>query len=666
MAGRIAGITIEIGGDTTNLQKSLKSVDSALKTTQSNLKDINKLLKLDPSNVELLRQKQAALNQAVTLTKDRLEELKAAQAGVKEGTAEWDALQREIIATEQELQRLTKEQRAFGNVAGQVLKAAGQKVKEFGSKVEEAGRKLSGISGAAGAIGGALLKMGYDSVKSADDLNTLSKQTGIATDELQKMQYASDRVDVSVESITGALKKMKTNMTPTNEAFKSLGVEVANADGSLRSANDVFYDTLSALSGIDNEVERDQAAMSIFGKSADELAGIIDDGGESLKAFGQEAEDLGLILDQETLDALNDTNDTLDSLKANLKGTAATIGSNVASVVAPVLEKIATAIAGITERLRELSPEQTETIMKIVGVVAAVAPALIIIGKLISGIGSIVTVLGSVVGFLGGPLTLAIGAAIAVGVLLWKNWDKIKEVAANLWSGMKAGWEKVKSGVTSVVDTIKTATKERWENIKTTFTEAGGGIQGAVAVYWESVKSIWTAGFNAVDSLTNGKLSQIRDKFKSIFDNVVNTVRNALNKIKNFVANLKLQLPHIKLPHFKVSGGEPPYGLGGKGSLPKIEIDWYKAAYENPVIFTQPTILQTPQGYKGFGDGNGAEIVMGLDRLRELVGTKNNAPQAVNVTVVLEGDAKGIFRVVKAQNTTLTRATNYNALAVGG
>lgn len=665
MAGRIAGITIEIGGDTTNLQKSLKGVDSALKTTQSNLKDINKLLKLDPSNIELLRQKQANLNQAVTLTKDRLEELKAAQAGVKEGTAEWDNLQREIIATEQELQRLTKEQRDFGNVAGQVLKAAGQKVSEFGSKVEDAGRKLSGISGAAGAIGGALLKMGYDSVKSADDLNTLSKQTGIATDELQKMQYASDRVDVSVESITGALKKMKTNMTPTNEAFKSLGVEVANADGSLRSANDVFYDTLSALSGIDNEVERDQAAMSIFGKSADELAGIIDDGGASLKAFGQEAEDLGLILDQETLDALNDTNDTLDSLKANLKGTAATIGSNVATVVAPVLEKIATAIAGITERLRELSPEQTETILKIVGVVAAVAPAIIIIGKLISGIGSIISVIGAVVGVLGGPLTLAIGAAIAVGVLLWKNWDKIKEVASNLWEGMKAGWEKVKTGVTGVVDNIKQAATDRWEHIKTTFNEAGGGIQGAVAVYWDGIKSAWETGFNALDSLTGGKLSELKEQFTAKVTEIKDTVKEIWQKIKDFFKE-PITLPHIKLPHFKILPEGWKIGDLLQGIKPTLTIKWYKKAYENPVMFTQPTVLQTPQGYKGFGDGHGAEIVMGLDKLRELVGAQDTNPQAVNVTVVLEGEARDIFRVVSRQNSVRTRATAYNALAVGG
>ena len=96
MATRIAGITIENGGDTTKLQKALKGVDSQLKTTQNNLKDINKLLKLDPGNTELLTQKQQNLQKAISGTKDRLQQLKDAQGQVAKGTQEWDALQREI------------------------------------------------------------------------------------------------------------------------------------------------------------------------------------------------------------------------------------------------------------------------------------------------------------------------------------------------------------------------------------------------------------------------------------------------------------------------------------------------------------------------------------------------------------------------------------------
>ena len=608
MAGRIAGITIEIGGDTTNLQKSLKNVDKQLKTTQDNLKDIDRLLKLKPTSVELLTQKQKNLKDAIKLTSDRLEELKKAQEGVQKGTPEWDALQREIIETETKLQGLEKEYKTFGSVAKQELQAVGQKLKDAGGKVSELGQKLSGFSGAAAAIGGGLLKLGYDAVTSADDLNTLSKQTGISTEELQKMQYASSLVDVSVEDITGALKKLKSKIDPSNKSLAALGIATTNADGSLRDATDVFNDALVALSQIENETERDQAAMDLFGKSADSLAGIIDDGGQALRDYGQQAEDLGLILDQDTLDSLNETNDTIDQMKAQISSTMAVIGSKVVPVVAPLLEKVGELIANVATKLSEMNPEVMDTVLKVVGVAAAIAPVLIIGGKLISGLGTLVTTIGTVVGVLGGPLTLAIAAAVAIGVLLWKNWDTVKEKATELKDNVVQSWENIKAEVTSVIDTIK----GKIDDFKAKFDE----LKEKVSSVWETIKGILTG---------------------------------------------EISLPHIPLPHFKIEPDGWKLGDLLKGVKPSLSIDWYRKAYENPVMFTSPTVLATPGGLKGFGDGTGAEIVMGLDKLREMVGAGNN----VTVQVVLEGDARGLFKVVNKTNSVRTKATNYNALAAG-
>jgi phage-related minor tail protein len=607
VAGRIAGITIEIGGNTTKLQKALSGVDKQLRATQANLKDVNKLLKLNPGNTELLTQKQKNLTEAIQLTKDRLNQLKDAQSGVQKGSAEWDALQREIIETEGRLKGLQTEMRNFGSVTAQQIKVVGGKLQEAGGKIEDVGRKLSGISAGAAAIGGGLLKLGYSAVQSADDLNTLSKQTGISTDELQKMQYASDLVDVSLEDITGALRKMKPKMDENNETFKNLGVSVTNADGSLRSATDVFYDSIKALSGIQNETERDQIAMALFGKGADELAGIIDDGGEALKQYGDEAENLGLIMSGDTLDALNQTNDVIDQTKARLAGTAAQIGADVATVLGPALEKGAEWIGTITAKLRELTPEQTETILKIVGIVAAIGPVLVIGGKLIAGVGSLISVLGSVVGFLGGPLTIAIGAVIAIGVLLWKNWDTIKEKAISLWNGLKATFESIKSTITGVVQNVISKMQALWDKISTTF-------------------------------------NNIKDKVK----NVVDTIKGIFNTTISF--------PHIKLPHFNVSGGKVPWGLGGKGTPPSISINWYRKAYDNPIMFTSPTVLATPSGLKGFGDGSGAEIVMGLDKLRQLVGEQDqNRVTIGNVNINVNGAGKNAEQIARDLQNILNR-----------
>lgn len=663
MAGRIAGITIVIDGDTTKLQSALKGVDSQLKTTQSNLKDINKLLKLDPSNTELLTQKQKNLESAISATKERLSMLKDAQKDVAEGSAEWDTLQREIIATEQSLKSLEQQQREFGSVASQQIKAAGAAMQGFGDKVSAAGQKMKGISTAAsGALAG-LAGMAYKSVTAADELNTLSKQTGLTTSELQKMKYASDFVDVTLEDMTGALTKTKKAMTGNDALWEQLGVSVKNADGSMRDATDVFYDSLEALSKVENETERDQLAMQLFGKSADKLAGIIDDGGAALKKYGKEAEDLGVILGEDTVDDLNEIKDTLDKLKKQGGAALAKLGATVAKVLAPALDKGAKLIDKISEKLSKLTPKQTETIMKILAVVAAIAPLLSIGGKLIKVVGSITSVVGTVVGVLGGPLTLAIGAVIAIGVLLYKNWDKIKETAINLYTNLKATWANIKSALSSTMENIKTSLSNAWTNIKTTASNAanavktsvsnawnnvknvtstawdgvksvlsnkwnaiksayeahGGGLKGVASAAVEGIKQYFTLGFDTLNSLLGGRLDTLKSKISTAFETVKTTIKNAIDKIKSLF-NFSWSLPNIKLPHFRVTGGKWPYGLGGEGYLPSISIDWYKKAYNNPMLFKSPTVLATPNGYKGFGDGHGAEIVLGLNKLRELVG----------------------------------------------
>lgn len=586
---RIRGLTIELGADASGVTKALKEIDSNLKTTQSNLKDINKLLKLDPKNTELLTQKQKNLEDAIDLTKKRVEELKNAQSNVAEGTKEWDAIQREIISTEASLKDLEKQYKDFGSVASQQVKAVGESLKSAGSKVTEFGQKLAPVSATATAFGTGLLKLGYDAVTASDDLNTLSKQTGFTTAEIQKMQYAADRIDVSFEDIAGALKKFKSKIDPSNKSLQALGVSVTDADGNLRDATDVFQDAITALSKIDNETEKDQMAMELFGKSADSLAGIIDDGGAALKDFGDEAENLGLILDQDTLDSLNATNDEIDKIKAQIKGTMAVIGAQVVPVVAPLVTKIAELVQNVAQKLSELNPETMETIMTITGIVAAVAPVIIIGGKLISGIGTLVTAAGSLIGIFGSPLTLVIAGVIAFGVLLYKNWDTIKATATDLAKRVKTSWENLKTAVGTAVDSVKTkieTLKEKFETLK----------EKVVGV-WETIKGILTG---------------------------------------------QISLPKIPLPHFTISPPGWSFSDLFKGEIPSLGIDWYKKAYDNPVLFTSPTVIGTPSGAKGFGDGNGAEIVMGLNKLRELVGNRETSePILITTQVVLDGKVVG-------------------------
>ena len=149
MASRIKGLVIEIGADTTKLESALKSVNSTIKTTQAELKDVEKLLKLDPTNTDLLAQKQKALQGAISATKEKLEALKTAQEQAKTalengdlGQDKYNALQREIIETEQELKNLQSEAQN-AHSALEKISAAGDKLQSIGAGITDVGKKLT-------------------------------------------------------------------------------------------------------------------------------------------------------------------------------------------------------------------------------------------------------------------------------------------------------------------------------------------------------------------------------------------------------------------------------------------------------------------------------------------------------------------------------------------
>ena len=376
---KVRGVTIEIGGDVSELSKALKGVNSDISKTQKELKDVEKLLKLDPSNTELLRQKHELLGKQVADTKTKLETLKKAEEelnknGVDKHSDQYRALEREIVSTEHSLRELEAAAAASNVTLTKVSQTFG-KISDASGKVAQA---TKGISTAAGGALAGIAGLAYKSVQAADDLNTLAKQTGISTAELQKMQYASDLIDVSVDSITGAMTKMKKNMASTSKdtqaAFQRIGVSVQDSNGQLRDATTVFYEVLEGLSHVANETERDTLAMQLFGRSADELAGIVDDGGAALRELGLEAEQLGLIMDQQTLDSLNNVNDAVDKLKAKANGELAQAGAKAMEALMPVFEKVLDAMSKALDYIGSLDEDQIKMLATLLAVTAAISP----------------------------------------------------------------------------------------------------------------------------------------------------------------------------------------------------------------------------------------------------------------------------------------------------
>jgi chromosome segregation ATPase len=188
----------------------------------------------------------------------------------------------------------------------------------------------------------AMIYMTKESAAFADNIITLSMQTGQSTQQLQEFAYASELIDVSVDTLQGSLTKLTNNMQDTmngtgnaKASFEALGVSVTNADGSMRSANDVFYETIDALGQVKNETERDAMSMDIFGRSAQDLNPLIIQGSQTLKAYADEAHNVGYVLDDEALSALGAVDDAYQRLQNTQEG----VKNQLSAEFAPYLEE---------------------------------------------------------------------------------------------------------------------------------------------------------------------------------------------------------------------------------------------------------------------------------------------------------------------------------------
>jgi TP901 family phage tail tape measure protein len=269
VANRIKGITVEIGGDTTGLDKALKGVNNTIRSTQSSLRDVNRLLKLDPKNTTLLSQKQKLLKDSINATKEKLDGLKEAQKQAKEqlergelGQDKYDALQREIVETEQELKRLEAEAK---NCESKMAKLAdvGSKMEKIGDGMTAAGKKILPVSGAVAGLGAV-------SVKTAADFDTAMSKVA------------------AVSGATGEdFDKLRAKAREMGAKTKFSASEAAEAMNYMAMAGWKTEDMLSGVEGI----------MNLAAASGEDLATTSDIVTDALTAFGLSAEDSGHFAD---------------------------------------------------------------------------------------------------------------------------------------------------------------------------------------------------------------------------------------------------------------------------------------------------------------------------------------------------------------------------------
>lgn len=281
MANRIKGITVEIGGDTTKLQTALKGVNGQIKSTQSQLKDVEKLLKMDPGNTELLAQKEKLLADAVKETKEKLDTLKTAaeqaDKALADGTIskdQYDALQREIIETEQDLKKL-ETQASTSAVALEKISLAGEKMKSAGDKISTAGEKLLPVTAAVTGLGTAAVTTAASFESS---MSQVQATMGITKDAMSTVDGQSVN---TMDTLTNLAKKMGSET-----AFSAS--ECAQALNYLALAG---YDTEQMCNTL-------PTVLNLAAAGDIDLASASDMVTDAMSALGMEVDEAGTMVDQ--------------------------------------------------------------------------------------------------------------------------------------------------------------------------------------------------------------------------------------------------------------------------------------------------------------------------------------------------------------------------------
>lgn len=591
MAGNIKGITIEFRGDSTKLDKALRSIKSESKSVDQQLKEVNRALKFNPNSTELLAQKQTLLKQKIGTTKDELEAFKAAEKKLKaqnvdKQSQEWMEVRRNIIQCESRLKYFNKE---LKKVAAPQLKALGNQFQSAGQKMKSAGIGMS-VGGAAMIVAGKKLLELSEVQHSAETklveiyekrmgaTEAAAKSTMRLASAIQKEGVVGDEVTLSGAQQLATFAKYPSTINKLLPAMDNLLVQQKGLSGTADDARNIanlmgkaMMGNVGALKRVGISFTDAQAEVLKYGTEEEKaamLAEVITDNvGNMNQKFAET--DAGKIQQ-----AKNELGDMGERIGAVLLPALADLAKWISDKVMPKVEKLISFV--------EKHPVLAKVAIGIAAFLAVGGPLLILLGSICSIVGVLIPLVGTLSAVslpITGTMLLiaaAIAAVVAAGVLLYKNWDTVKQ-----------------------------------------------------------------------------KASQLKKHFKSLGEKLTQPFRDAWTKIKSVIDKIKGLFPlrigklmkNIKLPHFSLSWGEKDAGPLGKIRWPKgMSVKWYKQGG----IFTKPTLLG---GNSGVGEA-GAEAALPLSELWKQMDKMNNnmiaavvngvasAIGGTNATIVLQLDGK--------------------------
>ena len=467
------GLKIGLEGEK-EFKKALSEINQSFKVLGSEMKLVSSQFDKNDQSVEALTARNTVLNKEIEAQKQKIETLKKALENAATSFGENDrrtqAWQIQLNNAEAALNDMERELQqnndALDRAAGEFDDAEKQ-ADDFGDEVEDAGKQsddaggkfeklgavckaagvaiaaaFAAVSAAAVAAGKALVDMAVEGAAYADTVLTESTVTGIATDKLQEYMYAAELVDVSTETLTKSMAKQIKSMKSATDgsktmvaAYDALGVSVTDANGNMRDSDTVYWELIDALGKVENETERDALAMTILGKSAQELNPLIEAGAQRMQELGEEARNAGYVLSDDMLVAYGALDDNLQYLKVNAEGAKNALGT----VLLPVLTELSsTGVELLAEFTKGISDANGD-IGKMSDVIGEILPKAL--DAVMEYVPELLEVIASIVGSLGQAIIDNLPVIV----------ESASQIILSILNGLIAGLPQINNGALQLV-----------------------------------------------------------------------------------------------------------------------------------------------------------------------------------------------------------------------
>ncbi|MDR1240270.1 MAG: phage tail tape measure protein [Oscillospiraceae bacterium] len=598
------GLKLEIDGDK-EYKQALTEINSSMKVLRSEMAAVSSEFGKNEKTVESAAAKNKVLTKEIDTQKDKISMLKDALNNSAESFGENDkktqGWQTKLNYAQADLNKMEHELDENNKILesnGQALDENSRGLNEYGENANEAGKSTKDFGQICKEVftAQALIKgieMVSDGVKKivfvmkeaivgaanyADEMLALSVKTGISAKTLQEFSAVQELINVGLNTFTSSISKNTKSMAnaqkgtgETARAYKRLGISVVDSAGNLRSTEKVFWESIDALGALTNETERDAVAMTLFGKSAQELNPLIVKGSKGFAELSKQAHEMGLVLEDDALNALGNLDNAMNAWNGTIKGITTNLAANLAPELSNIINSASQAAQSFGKFISSIGKDdgsfetnlnnlkasinnffkvfsESETTQKILGWGLILAGGIIalapLIGAAVAGLMALVT--GAVAAW-----PIALGAVLIGGLVLF--WPQISKLFSDIWSGISrwinTTWENIKSFLSNhwqdlllwifawPVMLIK-ALSDFWPQISNFLSSLWANISNWFSQTFVNIIN-WFSNLKSNAVTKSGEIvNSIVDWFKKLPGDIWNAISGAITKVSEWGTQL--------------------------------------------------------------------------------------------------------------------------------